>query len=117
MLEVDDDSRLGRELIAGGTRYHAHFVPDEDAIADFYSMACEKFEAAGMTQYEISNFARAGIRVAAQPEVLDPAALSRLRRRCAFHAVLQREFDPGRALQHRGLTGEVTLPVRLCRRR
>ena len=31
MLEVDDDSRLGRELIAGGTRYHAHFVPDDEA--------------------------------------------------------------------------------------
>src|ERR1700730_5633928 len=27
MLEVDEDSRLGRELLAGGTRYHAHFVP------------------------------------------------------------------------------------------
>src|SRR5215470_10356438 len=27
MLEVDEDSRLGRELIAGGTKYHAHFVP------------------------------------------------------------------------------------------
>ncbi|MFZ2086675.1 MAG: radical SAM protein, partial [Candidatus Sulfotelmatobacter sp.] len=36
MLEVDQDSRLGRELLAGGTRYHAHFVPDEEAIADFY---------------------------------------------------------------------------------
>jgi oxygen-independent coproporphyrinogen III oxidase len=59
MLEVDADSRLGRELIAGGTRYHAHFVPDEDAIADFYQTACEKLEAAGIRQYEISNFARA----------------------------------------------------------
>ncbi len=36
MLEVDEDSRLGRELIAGGTRYHAHFVPDEELTADFY---------------------------------------------------------------------------------
>ncbi len=36
MLEVDEDSRLGRELMAGGTRYHAHFVPDEEAVADFY---------------------------------------------------------------------------------
>src|SRR5208337_5490577 len=26
MLEVDEDSRLGRELLAGGARYHAHFV-------------------------------------------------------------------------------------------
>jgi oxygen-independent coproporphyrinogen-3 oxidase len=60
MLEVDEDSRLGREVIAGGTRYHAHFVPDEDATADLYSMACERLEAAGVWQYEISNFARPG---------------------------------------------------------
>ena len=42
MLEVDEDSRLGRELMAGGTRYHAHFVPDEEAVADFYLAACEQ---------------------------------------------------------------------------
>jgi len=60
MLEVDDDSRLGRELIAGGARYHAHFVPNEDAVADFYCLACEALEAAGVAQYEISNFARSG---------------------------------------------------------
>src|SRR5207253_8012189 len=33
MLEVDDDSRLGRALIVGGSRYHAHFVPGDDATA------------------------------------------------------------------------------------
>jgi oxygen-independent coproporphyrinogen-3 oxidase len=60
MLEVDEDSRLGREVMAGGTRYHAHFVPDEDATADFYVAGCERLEAAGIAQYEISNFARAG---------------------------------------------------------
>jgi len=60
MLEVDDDSRLGRELIAGGSRYHAHFVPDEDLTADLYTMACERLETAGVRQYEISNFARQG---------------------------------------------------------
>ena len=60
MLEVDDDSRLGRELMAGGTRYHAHFVPDEDLTADMYEMACERLNAAGVRQYEISNFARSG---------------------------------------------------------
>ena len=58
MLEVDEDSRLGRELLAGGTRYHAHFVPDEEAIADFYLAACELLQSAGIAQYEISNFAR-----------------------------------------------------------
>ncbi len=59
-LEVDEDSRLGRELMAGGTRYHAHFVPDDDATADFYQQACDTLNAAGVQQYEISNFARAG---------------------------------------------------------
>src|SRR5271168_2057825 len=58
MLEVDDESRLGRELIAGGARYHAHFVPDDDATADFYQQACEILGGAGIEQYEISNFAR-----------------------------------------------------------
>lgn len=60
MLEVDEDSRLGRELIAGGTRYHAHDVPDEDLTAEFYETACERLNAAGIQQYEISNFARPG---------------------------------------------------------
>ena len=60
MLEVDEDSRLGRELIAGGTKYHAHFVPDDELTADFYEVACKKLVAAGIQQYEISNFARPG---------------------------------------------------------
>jgi oxygen-independent coproporphyrinogen-3 oxidase len=61
MLEVDEDSRLGRELMAGGARYHAHFVPDEDLTADFYEEACAYLEVSGVQQYEISNFARAGL--------------------------------------------------------
>jgi oxygen-independent coproporphyrinogen-3 oxidase len=60
MLEVDEDSRLGRELIAGGTKYHAHFVPDDDATAEFYESARRQLNAAGVEQYEISNFARPG---------------------------------------------------------
>src|SRR5437588_10212905 len=60
MLEVDEDSRLGRELIAGGTRYHAHFVQDEDLTADLYEMACAKLNGAGVAEYEISCFGRAG---------------------------------------------------------
>jgi oxygen-independent coproporphyrinogen-3 oxidase len=60
MLEVDEDSRLGKELIAGGTRYHAHFVPSDDLTADLYETACERLNAAGVARYEISNFARSG---------------------------------------------------------
>lgn len=60
MLEVDEDSRLGRELMAGGQKYHAHFVPDEDLTADLYEIACDRLNAAGIMQYEISNFARSG---------------------------------------------------------
>ncbi len=60
MLEVDEDSRLGRELIAGGTKYHAHFVPNEDLVADFYEEACARLNSAGIKQYEISNFCREG---------------------------------------------------------
>jgi oxygen-independent coproporphyrinogen-3 oxidase len=58
MLEVDEDSRLGSELLAGGSRYHAHFVPDDDLTADLYLVACDRLEKAGVRQYEISNFAR-----------------------------------------------------------
>ena len=58
MLEVDEDSRLGSELLAGGSRYHAHYVPDDDLTADLYLAACERLGQGGVQQYEISNFAR-----------------------------------------------------------
>jgi oxygen-independent coproporphyrinogen III oxidase len=61
MLEVDEDSRLGRELLAHGARYHAQLVPSDDAIAQMYSTAIERLFAAGLAQYEISNFARPGL--------------------------------------------------------
>ncbi|HEX4022932.1 MAG TPA: radical SAM family heme chaperone HemW [Acidobacteriaceae bacterium] len=60
MLEVDEDSRLGRELLAGGPRYHARAVPDDAQIAAMYQTACERLAAAGIAQYEISNFACSG---------------------------------------------------------
>ncbi|MGA8086662.1 MAG: radical SAM family heme chaperone HemW [Terracidiphilus sp.] len=60
MLEVDDESRLGRELMAGGIRYHAELVPTDDAMARMYETAIESLLVAGLPQYEISNFARPG---------------------------------------------------------
>jgi oxygen-independent coproporphyrinogen-3 oxidase len=60
MLEVDEDSRLGREMLKGGVRYRAGLVPGDDAIARMYERAIERIESAGLAQYEISNFARHG---------------------------------------------------------
>lgn len=60
MLEVDEDSRLGREMLAAGERYGAGAAPGEDEVAAWYAEACGWLAAGGVAQYEISNFARAG---------------------------------------------------------
>jgi oxygen-independent coproporphyrinogen III oxidase len=58
MLEIDEDSRLGRELLAGGARYHAQAVPSEELTADLYETSIASLDSHGLRQYEISNFAR-----------------------------------------------------------
>jgi oxygen-independent coproporphyrinogen-3 oxidase len=60
MLEVDEDSRLGRELIGGGARYGAGLVATDDMVAAMYEAGCARLDRAGLQQYEISNFARRG---------------------------------------------------------
>jgi oxygen-independent coproporphyrinogen-3 oxidase len=60
MLEVDEDSRLGKEMLLGGVRYGAADAPGEDQTADFYEIAVERLERMGILRYEISNFARPG---------------------------------------------------------
>jgi oxygen-independent coproporphyrinogen III oxidase len=60
MLEVDEDSRLGKELLLGGVRYGAADTPSDDAIAGFYETAVERLARMGIARYEISNFARPG---------------------------------------------------------
>ncbi len=57
MLEIDEDSRLGREVMAGGQRFHADGVPADEASAESYEMACAWLPGHGFPQYEISNFA------------------------------------------------------------
>jgi oxygen-independent coproporphyrinogen-3 oxidase len=60
MLEVDEDSRLGKEMMLGGVRYGAGDTPGDDQTATFYETAVERLAAMGMARYEISNFARPG---------------------------------------------------------
>jgi oxygen-independent coproporphyrinogen-3 oxidase len=60
MLEVDEDSRLGREVTSGGLKYYAPQVPADDAIAEMYAEAVEVLAAQGLAQYEISNFSQLG---------------------------------------------------------
>ena len=60
MLEVDEGSRLGKEMLLGGVRYGAADTPGDDATAEFYEIAVERLAALGIPRYEISNFARPG---------------------------------------------------------
>ena len=62
MLEIDEGSRLGRESLAGGSRYSARSIPDDDTIADFYETARQRLAAAGYEHYEISNWGLPGHR-------------------------------------------------------
>src|SRR5215467_80773 len=60
LLEVDEGSRLGKELLAGGARFSAGAVPSEDEMAESYEMAQKALGAAGYRHYEISNWAKPG---------------------------------------------------------
>jgi oxygen-independent coproporphyrinogen III oxidase len=60
LLEVDEDSRLGRELLAGGYRYSAQSVADEEQQAEMYERAVDRLDEMGLVRYEISNFAKPG---------------------------------------------------------
>jgi oxygen-independent coproporphyrinogen-3 oxidase len=62
MLEIDEGSRLGRESLAGGTRYSVATIPTDDATAEFYESAGAHLAAAGYDHYEISNWALPGRR-------------------------------------------------------
>lgn len=61
LFEIDSDSRLGRQVLEGGTRYGAAALPTEDVTADLYEHAVERLHRMGIERYEISNFARPGM--------------------------------------------------------
>jgi oxygen-independent coproporphyrinogen III oxidase len=60
MLEIDEDSRLGSEVLLNGQRYGAPDVPSDELTAEFYETAVAELAHQGIERYEISNFARPG---------------------------------------------------------
>ncbi len=60
LLEIDEGSRLGREVLQGGVRYSAGALPSEDEMADFYEMGQDGLQRMGYHHYEISNWAKPG---------------------------------------------------------
>jgi oxygen-independent coproporphyrinogen-3 oxidase len=60
MFEVDEDSRLGNEVMLNGKRYGAADVPSDEITAELYENAVEELHRMGIERYEISNFARPG---------------------------------------------------------
>jgi len=60
MLEIDEDSRLGHEVLLNGKRYGAPDVPSDELTAELYETAVEFLGRIGIQRYEISNFAGPG---------------------------------------------------------
>jgi oxygen-independent coproporphyrinogen-3 oxidase len=58
MLEIDEDSRLGNEILLNGKRYGALEIPSDELTAGLYETAVARLAALGTPRYEISNFAR-----------------------------------------------------------
>jgi oxygen-independent coproporphyrinogen-3 oxidase len=61
LFEIDEDSRLGLEVLNHGSRYDARAVPPDDEMAEFYEIAVDYLAGMGLRRYEISNFARPGM--------------------------------------------------------
>ena len=60
LMEIDEGSRLGLEVLNGGSRYSAAALPTDDVMAGFYERACARLASAGYVHYEISNWALPG---------------------------------------------------------
>jgi len=60
LFEIDEKSRLGREVVHGGNRYQAAAVPSEEFMVDAYEHGRQFLSNEGYAQYEISNFALPG---------------------------------------------------------
>ena len=102
MLEVDEDSRLGKEMLLGGARYGAADAPTDDQTAAFYETAVERLAALGIARYEISNFARPGCESRHNLKYWQPGTIRGFRRGRAF---LRRARAPAKPRERRGIPG------------
>jgi oxygen-independent coproporphyrinogen-3 oxidase len=60
LMEIDEGSRLGLEVLQSGNRYSAKAIPSDDAMADYYESGSRQFADAGYVHYEISNWGLPG---------------------------------------------------------
>src|SRR5271169_5313969 len=60
MMEIDEGSRLGLEVLQSGERYSAKALPTDDSMANYYEHGCRQLAAAGYGHYEISNWGLPG---------------------------------------------------------
>jgi oxygen-independent coproporphyrinogen-3 oxidase len=60
LMEIDEGSRLGLEVLQNGERYSAKALPSDDAMANYYEHGCRQLAAAGYEHYEISNWSLPG---------------------------------------------------------
>jgi oxygen-independent coproporphyrinogen-3 oxidase len=60
LMEIDEGSRLGLEVLQSGERYSAKALPSDDSMANYYEHGCRQLAAAGYEHYEISNWGLAG---------------------------------------------------------
>jgi oxygen-independent coproporphyrinogen-3 oxidase len=60
MMEIDEGSRLGLEVLQSGERYSAKALPSDDSMANYYEHGCRQLAAAGYMHYEISNWGLPG---------------------------------------------------------
>ena len=60
MMEIDEGSRLGLEVLQNGERYSAKALPSDDSMANYYEYGSRQLAAAGYEHYEISNWGLPG---------------------------------------------------------
>jgi oxygen-independent coproporphyrinogen III oxidase len=60
IMEIDEGSRLGLEVLQNGSRYSAKDLPSDESMTEFYETAQALLKTAGYGQYEISNWAKPG---------------------------------------------------------